>query len=127
MIWTSYFSNLRRIQNQPNEVTCISICNSKPEWLKGNIIDMGTLLGPGDELLRDYKYKGISEEEYTERYLIKLNNNKEEIINLFKSLNEGNVFLLCYEKPPKFCHRHILRKWLNDYFGNDFCKEYYYN
>ena len=111
MIWTSYFSNLRKIQSQPNEVTCISIYNSKPEWLKGNIIDMGTLLGPGDKLLKDYKYKGISEEEYTERYLIKLNNNKEAIINLFKSLNEEDVVLLCYEKPPKFCHRHILRKW----------------
>lgn len=26
---------------------------------------------------------------------------------------ENNLYLLCYEIPKKFCHRHLLADWLN--------------
>ena len=38
---------------------------------------------------------------------------KEKILQAIKSLPDESM-LCCYESPDKFCHRHILAKWLNE-------------
>ena len=75
-------------------------------------------LCPPIDLLKDWKEHKITEEEYTRRYkrdiLAKLNPN-----DIYEKY-DGKV-LLCFEKSDDFCHRHIIREWLN-FFGYE-CKE----
>ena len=33
-----------------------------------------------------------------------------------------DVCFLCWERPEKFCHRHLVAEWLRE--GNVFCKEW---
>lgn len=105
--YTSYFGNIR---NLPKDALLVSVAKS--------VIDVGTtpiirILEPSYSILNEYK-NGGSEEAYIKRY-------KEEILNkanptaiakiLIHRCRQGGknkVILLCYEKPDKFCHRHLI-------------------
>lgn len=85
-----------------------------------------TKLAPSLDLLNDYKGGLIKSAEYKERYLKELSstypNNKLSLVaESLVSLNEkyGNVVLMCWEGPSKFCHRHTLSKELNKYLSED--------
>ena len=43
--------------------------------------------------------------------------NRLDPANILSEIKEfagdSNVYLLCYETPEKFCHRHMLAAWLN--------------
>ena len=41
---------------------------------------------------------------------------------LTKDSSEFHVALVCYETPEKFCHRHLVSKWLQD--NNIDCAEW---
>ena len=108
MVYTSYFGRVKYIkENYPNLTLC-SISHNKPEWLDDSILDWN-ILGPSKELLYNYKYNNLSEEEYTEIYSNYINSIWDNIKDMFKD----NIVLLCYEGKGKFCHRHILSDILN--------------
>lgn len=35
------------------------------------------------------------------------------LFEIKKLAGDSNAYLLCYEAPEKFCHRHMLATWLN--------------
>lgn len=112
MLYTSYYGN-RKLWEIPDEYkVCISQKNPS------KTISNDTLgLIPDKDLVNDYKYKGLSEEAYVERYfkenLMKLN--PEDV---YKAYN-GKI-LLCF--CTGFCHRDIIRYWLTE--AGFECKEF---
>ena len=38
--------------------------------------------------------------------------NPQEILGEILNLSEGDIALVCYEKPGDFCHRHLVASWL---------------
>ena len=122
MIYTSYYGNHR---NFPKNSLYIQISTSSPDrfipsfFIKAVFPDWNTMVKP-------YKEGLINEAEYTKRYRKKLDSNKGEILKTMKAFDssrfkERATIMLCYCKKGNFCHRNILREWLNEN-GID-CKE----
>lgn len=72
-----------------------------PDW-KG-------LLGP-------HKNGQIDDNEYTRRYIARLDTNANRIIGQYKALLQRHkgkdIVLLCWCGKGKFCHRRLLAEWL---------------
>lgn len=102
---TSYFAQLRKI---PAELA-VSIARWKPGWFHGREY---LALAPPSQLLDAWKKRLVTEEQYAEVYrkevLSKLN-----AADVVADLPEG-AYLLCYEKPEDFCHRHLVAEWLRE-------------
>lgn len=123
--FTSYYGNYRNI---PKDYICIGISRYCPEWFrKGNysnfVFEEDSILAPEKDLLEDIKSGRETEEGYKRRYVEclfrKLGN--MSMYTYFGSLSKKYgqykaIVMLCYEKPEDFCHRHILRKLMNNVF-----------
>ncbi|MDH5569598.1 MAG: DUF488 family protein [Nitrosopumilus sp.] len=74
-------------------------------------------LAPSKQLLKDYKTKKKTWEEFTESFQSELKDQKESIETI-KDLKikakSNNITLLCYEKEGESCHRHLLKKLLEN-------------
>ncbi len=115
MIFTSYFGNLSKIKK---EITPVSIAGKCPSFYKGYEYK---ILAPKYSFWKDYKDGLINEKGYTDQYYLQVLNNLNPDL-IYKTLisNYGPSFvLLCYESPTDFCHRHIVREWLNNSIGSD--------
>lgn len=110
-IYTSYFGALKAIPLQTYQP--ISIARWMPPALR--TIPQYLPLAPTEEILSDYKSGKLSPAEYTQRYisavLAKLTPHSVRK-QLFSKAYGKDVILLCYEKKPSFCHRHIVNEWL---------------
>lgn len=117
MIYTSYFAKYSKIP-YPLYNNCYAISLFIPRFMIGLNIKHIPELAPDKETLNRYKQNNnIS--EYTKSFIQKLNKlNPETILTKF-----NNSVLLCYENPNKFCHRHLIRNWLNSYFRETVCEE----
>jgi len=121
MLYTSYFAKVNEITD-PNTV-CVSIARNYPPYFKGICYKK---VSPTQQILNDWHMYADEEryvKDYTEQVLSRLNA-KEVVLDLIRLTRNqyDNIVLVCYETPDKFCHRHLLAKWLTD---NHFpCKEY---
>ena len=43
----------------------------------------------------------------------------EDIKEKASTLGLQDIVLLCYEKPGRFCHRHILAEWIKEKTGEE--------
>lgn len=111
-MYTSYFGNHKNITNP------LAITAKCPYWFKGPHYPN---LGPKESFLKDYKDGKIDEIEYIEQYtkLVLDPLSPEEIYRDLIDTYGEDVTLLCYEKPPKFCHRHIVALWFENSLGVD--------
>ena len=103
-IYTSYFANYKNIINS------IAISLYLPKWYRDKHFIQ---LSPSKSILYNYKNNIINEEEYEDLYiklLVSRQLNPQKIADMIPD----NSVMLCYEKSDKFCHRHILGKWLSD-------------
>lgn len=91
--------------NNPN---VISIALGTPKWIKNSYTD----LAPPYGLLHSWQKHNITEEEYTKRYYEEVLN-KLDPIKVYEDLGDEAV-LCCWEASDKFCHRHLVAKWLKD-------------
>lgn len=123
MIYTTYFSNLR---NLPENILPISIAGKAPFWYNGAEYKK---LAPKYDFFMKWK------ENHDNDYYIKCF--KEQVLNKINIIGfitdimdimvdngipDGGVALVCYERPEDFCHRHLVREWLNN---NGFeCREW---
>lgn len=112
MIYTSYYSNWR---NFPNRALIVQVSVSAPIRVNDSI---EWAIPSWKNMVFPIKNQEITEEEYKRRYLEQLNSHEEIILKDMKKLERWSmggrdVMLCCFEKPPKFCHRSILREWLN--------------
>ena len=111
MIYTSYFAKLRKL---PENIIPISVCAKPPEWYDGLQYKK---LAPKYHFFMAYK-EDSDEAKYTECFNNEVLNglNPTDIANELYTLANGatDIVLLCFEKPPKFCHRHIVSRWFRD-------------
>ena len=106
MIFTGYYANYKLYVERG--LTPIAISGRPPEWYKGL---WWKDLAPSWSIWKQWD-KEHNEDIYIDRFF------KEIISQLdIKELKERldnieNPILLCYEKEG-FCHRHLVRDWLN--------------
>lgn len=119
-VYTSYFGNMR---NLPKDRTCfIAISQTVPKGIKVN--EHWKELAPSYDILNEYKAAGDIE-LFTKRYNAEVLNisTKEKMYFYTKALLDlatkypNGVFLLCYEKPSEFCHRHLFARYINVWNG----------
>ncbi len=122
MIYTSYFGKLK---NLPSNFEPICIARWRPTWYKGKSC---LTLAPSKELLSWWKACGQTKEDektYIEWYKNETlsKHSAAAVYRIIKNLTPGKTpVLICYEKSG-FCHRHIIRKWLNE--NNIKCEEWH--
>lgn len=105
MIYTSYFANWR---NYPKGFKKIRIALWEPKY-KVEIDGVALELAPTKGMLLSRKSGLMDDAEYTKEFNIKLTGlNPIDIANKY-----DNCILLCYEKTGDFCHRNLVREWLN--------------
>lgn len=137
MIYTSYFDNLK---NLPDNITPISICGKVPDWYTGLQYKK---LAPKKKFFDEWlenKDNEFYEKCYNEQVLKHLDPvdivtelyqmlpyEYKEIIEMTNCLPWANphvnIALICYEKPDEFCHRKLVRFWLNQ-SPIIYCKEW---
>lgn len=107
MLHTSYFSNVRNVKNP------VAISGGVPEDYKGPRYKK---LAPRLSFFTPYKEGLITEEQYTEEYhrLVLDSLDAGQVVQDIMALypGEDTITLLCFEKPGKFCHRHLVSDWL---------------
>jgi len=120
-LYTSYFGNVKKILKTFPDACLVSIAGKTPDWFKG--IKYKKLAPHYDwwnewhskfeNNLESFESREWYIDKYYETVLDKLN--ARGVVNELCSLagDSSNVFLLCYEKPKKFCHRHTVEYWLN--------------
>ncbi len=104
-----YTSNYARNSTHPK---AIAISAYTPKWgYEGAWLP---ILAPSKKLLHDILDEKITQEQYDERYMDEIINERKltpkKVVDM---LPEGSI-MLCYEKPTDHCHRHLLREWLNN-------------
>lgn len=110
MYYTSYFGKIKKLDK--NKFKLVSITASKPSFCGDEIGDW-SFLGPPLTLLKSYKQGQVTEREYTQIYLNHIIKIWPQISNFIEENADKNVVMLCYEKSENFCHRHLLRTFLN--------------
>ena len=75
------------------------------------------LLAPTKELLRDYRSREVTWEEY-ERVFFDLMSERQVETEVPRELFSGRTVLLCSEPTPQHCHRRLVVEYLNNTWGN---------
>lgn len=94
----------------------VSIARSHPSRV--DCMSSATFLAPSPSLLRAWKDGMLTEESYAARYRYETLSalNKEEVVRyvggLAREYGADAVVLCCWEKPGKFCHRHLVAEWM---------------
>jgi uncharacterized protein YeaO (DUF488 family) len=84
-----------------------------PDALNITVKSGDKVFAPSWDLVRAYKDKEISEEEYTEHYLNMMRLSwRRDHARWIEVANLDSVTLLCYCKSGDFCHRTILADML---------------
>ena len=113
LVKTSYFGRLRSLG--PSGYYLVRVCNRAPSGIAFDA-DLLPVIPGWQQLVVPYKEGVITEAEYEARYLRCLDGRREEILaavgDIIRKAGEREPLLLCFEKPPQFCHRHILAGWL---------------
>lgn len=114
-VYTSYYGNAAVLDLY--NVVKIRIALYAPRYTKAH--ENCPSLAPSKSLLSDIKNDLIGPPEYTVRYEEELSQlNPEKVYQELLDLGKGrDVVILCYEKPPDFCHRHIAANWFKDELG----------
>ena len=112
-IATGYFARAKAYAEQGYAL--ISIARRTP-WFIAKELTVYSLseLAPTDEIL-DLK---DNPQEYCKRFREEVlgRANSQELLRKMELIarqeNANGVVLMCYEAPDKFCHRHLVAKWL---------------
>jgi len=114
-IYTSRFSNPAL---RSGEYQTIRISVGKPRWELGYKLD-----GDFPHLMPYglFDDNNISKGEFSRRYVNRLNDKADIIINTLKAMSaKRDIVLLCYEdirKPGNWCHREVFADWWYDNTG----------
>lgn len=110
-IYTSYFANRAKLAKA--DVMMIGIALYPPKWFTGV---SNKYVAPSSDIL----FNSESEEDYTHRFNSEIldHRNPEVFLSIIEKVANGkDVALCCFEKSGKFCHRHLVAKWLNEKLG----------
>ena len=73
-------------------------------------------LAPSWSIFSEYKYGEGTQENYVRRFKAEILGklSREQVLQDLEEMSGGkDVALCCYEKPGDFCHRHIVKDWLD--------------
>lgn len=128
MIYTTYLSNLKNLPNDEKTKKYL-ITRWKPRNtidLKKYNLEWAPNLAPTELTLSKYTDGSINWKEFRERFINESFDNRlfvDGLSEIIELNNEGyDIFLICYEKDDKVCHRSILKEILE--FNNQNCEEY---
>jgi len=103
-LYTGYFAKHGKSKR------AVAITRRKPSWFKGR---HEPRLAPSTELLEAWLGTDMTKSEYAIRFQKQLDAltplQIEDITR--EALKDGDI-LVCYEKPDKFCHRHLVAEFL---------------
>jgi len=87
-----------------------------PRWFTAPLLELPVAYPWG--LLRKPR---LAPEEFTERYLARLDARADRVLADVLELEQGygDVVLCCFEAADQFCHRRILAGWLAEHLGVD--------
>lgn len=111
MFYTSYFA---KVESLPQDMVLISISLWSPKWWRGWKMKS---LAPTEDILRTYKRDGDIV-RYTKRFeneVLGIKDCAKMVTDLKSKFGEKDICFLCYEGTEKFCHRHLVAKWLNEH------------
>ncbi len=76
---------------------------------------------PTESILKDYKNKDISWDDYEKRFAVLMDerNIEEYIKKNYDIALKKNVCLLCSEDKANKCHRRLIAEYFNKAFGNN--------
>lgn len=114
-VYTSYYSKVRGLDT--SKFCLVSISRSCPSDFTG--FRCGFLC-PSLSILNEYKYGGGSVERYVQRFYNEVLYTLKgwDVLEWLYRLGGGrDVVLCCYEGRSKFCHRHLVSKFLMDDTG----------
>lgn len=119
-IYTSYFAKVRELEWAG--VRPVSVARFSPTWFTGAVYPA---LASAAESLLAYKAgqkdARTAREEYVKDVLGPLS--AAAVAADLEHIGGGrDVALCCYERPGDFCHRRLIRAWLNA--NGIFCREY---
>ena len=111
MIYTGYFAQVTKYKGK-----LISIAGRTPDWFNG---DKLICFMPKYWFFNQWKKGIIDNDVYTSLFkseVLDKIQDKDQILQFLSQYKykDKDVFLLCYEKPVKFCHRHIVGKWISE-------------
>jgi len=122
MIYTSYFGNIKKILKSCPDAGLISIAGRTPEWFDGkkfkDLMPHYDWWKEWHDMFADNLELNVSKKWYSDKYYSTVLSNLDplEIARKLKILVDWRpTFILCYETPEKFCHRHIVADWFNKY------------
>ena len=127
-IATGYFAKARQYSNMG--YTLVSIAKVAPWFLPKHLALLALPeLAPTDEILALKENPTAYAEKYGKEILGKA---RPDLIYMklwgmcaggsgrFSTITyDWKVVLLCYESPGKFCHRHLVAKWLGNFLERD--------
>ena len=114
-IYTSYFGNIQKI---PFNFSLFSIAGKTPDWFPGQRLK---IFAPHYSWWNEWHSKfqenpdsKESTDFYTKLYYETILS-KIDVGQVKKIFEEsvGTPCLMCYERPEKFCHRHLVAEFLN--------------
>ena len=119
MIYTSYFANIKKM---PANIVPISICGRAPDGYHGL---QYRKLAPKFWFFKKWKLDQDCDFYITQFRQEVLKPVRSDVVEqeLYSLAKSQDIVLICYEKPTDFCHRHIVRQWLND--NGIKCEEYH--
>lgn len=109
-IYEDYFGNWK---NWRKDTVPVSVCRFPPKSWTGAQL---TEVAPPEWLLEGIKTNNIQLNLYVRIYnQILIDLGKEGIMEKLKEKSGGkDVSLICYEAPGDFCHRHLLKEFLEN-------------
>lgn len=115
--FTSYLGNVKNLNSEVCPVFVATTWPDKPLFAQIRC------LAPS-KILFDYKSGKIGIPEYEKRYNNQLANlNYSKVIEELLCLTSGKPpVLICYETPEKWCHRHLIARWIREH--GDECEEW---
>ena len=124
MTYTSYFERMNAIQTVDPNAVFIAICGGIPSWYDGKWYKKVAPKWTWWKYWHDTYVGHYETKEAIDYYTACYKNtvldvlDKHVIANDIRTLaQDNNAYLLCFETPDKFCHRHLLADWLDESLG----------
>lgn len=123
---TSYYAKFSRLsKEEKSRYIPVLISTSLPKWFldREEYYMEYKLLAPSSDNVFKLKNNKMSQEDFINAYTDKLKElDLEQILEDlydYEGITDTEIVLLCYEKSTDFCHRHILREYLNENFNTN--------
>ena len=124
MIYTSYFANIKKLDG-----VCYAISGLIPSFYnqltKQNPSKYKRFIqfAPKKDWWQKWKNGQLDNNQFVKLYYSTVLDKIDitDVLYQFDNIDQ-DIYLLCYQKPNDFCHRHLVSQWLNK--NNVECKQF---